>query len=329
MKGIILSRILLLLSAAILFTFTFDTQAVGFQHVMVPASDGASLEAGIWYPSPAVALPVDFGVVTQTVAIDAPVDGNALPLIVISHGTGGSYLSHYDTAIALANAGFIVAAVTHTGDNYADQSRSLYINDRPRHIARMLDYVLSAWPANGHINPARIGIYGFSAGGYTALVSIGGHPDMAKIPVFCLAHADDFACQLIKSRTGDRSLAMPNPERNRDVRIKAAVVAAPALGFVFAPDGLKEVTVPIQLWRAGNDVILPHPWYAEAVRTALPAFPDYHVVTLAGHFDFLAPCNERLAARAPEICLSAPGFDRGEFHKTLNRSIVDFFKKSL
>jgi predicted dienelactone hydrolase len=41
-----------------------------------------------------------------------------------------------------------------------------------------------------------------------------------------------------------------------------AVVAAPALGFTFSPDGLKNVTVPVQLWRAEDDVIVPHPRYA-------------------------------------------------------------------
>lgn len=48
---------------------------------------------------------------------------------------------------------------------------------------------------------------------------------------------------------------------------------------------------PVQLWRADNDVILPHPRYAEAVRLALPETPDHHVVPNAGHFDFLVPCS--------------------------------------
>jgi predicted dienelactone hydrolase len=46
------------------------------------------------------------------------------PLVLISHGTGGSGASHYDTALALALAdeGFVVAALTHTGDNYMDRA---------------------------------------------------------------------------------------------------------------------------------------------------------------------------------------------------------------
>ena len=68
----------------------------------------------------------------MSVAFNGPLKGRALPFVVISHGTGSSFLGHYDTAIALAGAGYVVAAVTHTGDNYTDQSRSVFILDCPQ-----------------------------------------------------------------------------------------------------------------------------------------------------------------------------------------------------
>ena len=343
MKTTSMLRALLISITAILLCCSAGASAAGFQHVTVPDPDGAPLDVGIWYPSTATPSPVAMRAVTQTVAVDAPinapVDGKVLPLIVISHGTGGSYLGHYDTAIALADAGFVVAAVTHTGDNYADQSRSLFILERPRHISRMLDYMLSAWSGHDRINPEKIGMFGFSAGGFTTLVSIGGRPDMAKIAPFCQTHTTDFACQLIARHRNTidthvaTDTAATSKEGTKDPRIKAAVVAAPALGFTFSPDGLRDVTMPIQLWRAEDDVILPHPSYAEAVRLALPQPqpqpPEYHVVPAAGHFDFLAPCNEALAARVPDICSSAPGFDRRAFHATFNQLIVGFFRRTL
>ena len=72
----------------------------------------------------------------MSVSSNAPVRGKNLPLVVMSHGNGGSLLSRFDTAIALADAGFVVVAVTHTGDNYADQSRNLNVMGRSRHISR-------------------------------------------------------------------------------------------------------------------------------------------------------------------------------------------------
>jgi predicted dienelactone hydrolase len=104
---------------------------------------------------------------------------------------------------------------------------------------------------------------------------------------------------------------------------------APALGFTFSPEGLKNVGVPVQLWRAENDVVVPHPRYAEAVRLALPQAPEYHVVPDAGHFDFLAPCSTALASIAPTICTSAGGFDRVAFHATFNAAVLGFFNRTL
>ena len=48
-----------------------------------------------------------------------PVTGEKLPLIVMSHGRRGWFGGHHDTAAALADAGFVVAALNHPGDTMA------------------------------------------------------------------------------------------------------------------------------------------------------------------------------------------------------------------
>jgi predicted dienelactone hydrolase len=270
------------------------------------------------------------GPTTMSVAINGPVLGKDLPLVLISHGTGGSFLGHFDTAIALADAGFVVAAVTHTGDNFADQSRSVDIMDGPRQISRVITHMLASWDGRAAINPERVGMFGFSAGGFTALASIGAVPDFSTVRPMCREYPGDFGCQLLKKSGNAVTVpAAATIASAADSRIKAAVVAAPALGFTFEPDGLKNVKVPVQLWRAEEDAILPHPRYAEAVRLALPQAPEYHVVSNAGHFDFLAPCSSALASIVPSICASAPGFDRVTFHTHFNAAVVGFFSKTL
>ncbi|HUR89280.1 MAG TPA: dienelactone hydrolase [Ramlibacter sp.] len=304
--------------------------AAGFQHGFAADPGGKPLEIGIWYPSAATPQPIAMGPTTMSVAVNGIAQGKGLPLVVISHGTGSSFLSHYDTAIALADAGFVVAAVSHTGDNYADQSRNVDVMDRPRQISRVIDHMLSKWEGHATIDPARIGMFGFSAGGFTTLVSIGGIADFSKVGPMCRQYPADFACQLI-AKTGS-SAAMPLASaaaRADDARIKAAVVAAPALGFAFSPEGLKNVKVPVQLWGAENDTLLPQARYAEAVRLALPQAPDYHAVANAGHYDFLVPCSNALATIAPAICTSAAGFDRGAFHATFNAAVASFFSRTL
>jgi predicted dienelactone hydrolase len=143
----------------------------------------------------------------------------------------------------------------------------------------------------------------------------------------CRQFPADFVCQLL-AKSGS-PVALPAAEAVADTRIKAAVVAAPALGFSFAHDGLKHVKVPVQLWRAENDVVVPHPRYAEVVRLALPTTPDYHVVANAGHYDFLAPCSDAMASIAPGICTSSASFDRAVFHVSFDAEVVKFFDKNL
>lgn len=305
--------------------------SVGFQEIKVSNGIDVPLDVGVWYPSSGAASGQPLGQFVQTVALNGAAAGERLPLIVVSHGTGGWYGEHIDTALALARAGFVVAAVSHTGDTYDDQSRSVRIWERPAQMRRLIDYMLTEWPDRGRIDPARVGIFGFSAGAFTALVSVGGVPDLSKTEAHCAAHPDYFDCQLIKrSGMGYRAGAdLPSSAWVHDPWIKAAVVAAPALGYAFGPEGLKDVSLPLQLWRAEDDHILPNPDYAEAVRIALPHQPEFHLVANADHFDFLAPCTPALAKFAPEICVSRPGFDRVAFHETFNREVVAFFQRTL
>ena len=311
--------------------------SVGFQQLTIKNGDDTALVAGVWYPTDASPSPQALEGFEQTVAPDGPViRGRHLPLIVMSHGNGGWYGGHYDTALTLARAGFVVAAIDHTGDTYKDQSRAIRMDERPRDIHRLISYMLAEWAEHNRVDRAHVGAFGFSSGGFTMLVAIGGTPDLGKVAAHCAAHPDYFDCQLLKrSAKGDTAAtlqalgALRGSDWVHDVRIKAAVVAAPALGYTFGREGLAAVHVPVQLWRDLDDHLLPNPDYAEAVRLALPAAPDYRLVAHADHFDFLAPCSAILQKAAPQICLSEPGFDRAAFHADFNAAVVAFFRKHL
>ena len=88
----------------------------------------------------------------------------------------------------MADAGYVVAAVTHTGDNYADKSRSMFIMDRPGHTSRVIDHMLSSWDGHALIDSSRIGMFGFSAGVFTALVNLGRLADLSKVRPMCSEH---------------------------------------------------------------------------------------------------------------------------------------------
>jgi predicted dienelactone hydrolase len=134
---------------------------VGFVQVTIPDDPRPPLAAGVWYPSDTAETDQQIGPFRQRVATNGRLVGAALPLVLISHGTSGSLASHYDTAVALARAGFVVAAVTHTGDNYRDQADCGYVRgltDRPRQMKRLLDFMAGEWPMRERLDQSRVGV---------------------------------------------------------------------------------------------------------------------------------------------------------------------------
>ncbi len=325
-------RLPIILLAGTLLLVAGPASAIGFQSAMVPDPVDKPIEIGIWYPSDAPMPVMPNTPFRQALALDAAVAGDHLPLIVISHGKGGWLGAHADTALALAEAGYVVAALTHTGDNSDDESypASKWMVDRPRHISRVLDYMLSSWTGHEQIDAARIGTFGFSAGGYTVLVAIGGVPDLKAIAQHCAEDHSESACTL---GIADGAATEPAPIWVHDPRIRAAVVVAPGLGFAFDGQALAHVTIPVQLWAASNDQNVPYISNTAIIRRALPRPPEFHEVEGAGHFAFLPSCNPGLEAALPAVwaitCVDAPGFDRATFHQQFNSDIVTFFDRSL
>lgn len=306
----------MMIAAIVVWPPTDGAEAVAVEDATVPDPADRPLAVRIWYPATATA--------------------GKLPLIVVSHGTGGGNRSHVDTAEALARAGFVVAAVTHTGDNYRDESyirRNLHLIGRPRHVSRVIDYMLRQW--RGRIDPARIGFFGHSAGGFTGLVVAGGEPDMSRAAAYCRQHPQNWGCRYVRRHGLDPDRIASDQAWHHDARVKAAVIAAPAVGYAFEPDRLAAVTIPLQLWDAEYDPIVDDS--PSRVKRLLATPPDYRRVAGAGHFSFLEPCGWRfrafiavLALRGTEpICTDPEGFDRADFHRDFNREVVGFFRKTL
>ncbi len=309
------------------------SNVVGFEQLSVPDPSGKTVSAAVWFPSIGKPVSVSVGPVQQMVVPDGVVSGTRLPLVLISHGTAGSAGSHYDTAMALAGNGFVVVALTHTGDNCMDQSyagNQRNLTERPRQVSVVLNYMLTTWTQHYRLDPARVGMFGFSFGGFTTLVEIGGIPDLTRTRELCTERPTAPECLFIKQRNGDPLSPVTSPSAwPHDRRVKAAVLAAPAVSYLFRPGSLKGVKVPIQLWRASNDEQVPDAWNTAVIRQELPARPEEHVVDGAGCSAFLPPCGEALANQVPQICSDGPEFDRKAFHREFNREVVAFFQRTL
>jgi predicted dienelactone hydrolase len=292
------------------------------------------MEIGVWYPTRASTTTAAIGPFQQRVAINGAIEGSRLPLVVVSHGTGGSMASHYDTALELARAGFVVVAPTHPGDNTGDQSATgnrRDLLDRPLHLRAAIDYMLTQWQDRTHLDKRRVGVLGVSLGGFTGLVLAGGSPNLTRLRQRCAHPTDLPECQFVISHHGDQldSATVPASAWTSDERIRALALAVPALGFLFEDSGLRNVRIPVQIWRAGNDQATPNGSSSDVIYRLLPRPAEVHTVEGAGHFIFIAPCSQALATAAPSICEDPPGIDRIAVHSEWNDSLVRFFTRAL
>jgi predicted dienelactone hydrolase len=313
------------LPGAIIFCLTATlAQAAGLRTIDIAAdAGGPALNGVVWYPCSQPPGEVDLGRISLPGVKDCPLPEKRLPLIVVSHGRTGTFAGHHDTAEVLADAGFIVAAINHAGDTSADLSRtddlSIYVQ-RPNDIKRLIDFMLGTPAFAASIDRERIGLFGFSRGGYTALAVIGANPDWANVTELC---------QQIKTHVCEQILAKEFPGSvTHDPRIKAAVIAD-LLSVFFTESSFGDVRIPVQLWASefGGDGVQPHS--VDIVDKNLPAKHEYHVVANSGHFSFLASCSPALVAELPRICADAGGFDRVAFHKKFNADALAFFQAQL
>jgi len=316
---------LLAATAYAVSTARHSENPVGFEVMQVQSPSGP-LAVAVWYPTSGTPRPMTFvGGSLLTVARGGPMVGNALPLVMMSHGNGGSALSHVDLAMDLASAGYVVAAPTHTGDNYADQSRqgsSELFSERAEQMRSTLDHLLNAWPGASHVDPTRIGAFGMSAGAFAVLTLAGGTPRMAAIAEHC-SRTPEFICNalqhvqspLLKDDAGAGSFTA-------DPRIKAAVIAAPGLGFTFADGGLDSVRVPVQLWSGDRDETVPFASNTRVVQEGLGSRVEAHRIPGATHLSFLAPCG---LLKPPAVCGDPEGFDREAVHASMNAEVIRFF----
>jgi predicted dienelactone hydrolase len=288
----------------------------------------STLAGAIWYPCAGKPTDVPLGslaipLVDPLQAVkDCPVTGTKLPLVIVSHGRGGWFGANHDVEEALADAGFVVAAINHRGDNGNDSSQrnnlSVWVS-RPAEMVRLLDFMLNDWKDRAVIDPTRIGFFGFSLGGYTGLVLAGANPDFQRFASRCTDTTG--ACEQLHH--GEVPPSLPH-----EPRIKAAVLADAALTGTFTPESLAGIQIPLQVWRSELGGPGADATGTARVASSLPGKPDIHVMP-AGHYGFLPPCSPRLAADLPRPCADPPGFDRTAFHRDFDAAVVGFFREHL
>ncbi len=266
------------------------------------------------------------------------------PLILLSHGTGGSAQQLAWLGTALARAGFIAAAVDHPGNNavagYTAEGFLLWW-ERATDLSEVLDGLLADGELGPHIDKERIGAAGFSLGGYTVLELAGARTDIAALFDLCHKQPAETVCHVPEMKemgdpgtvlekvrkTGGESLAR-SADSYRDPRIRAVFAIAPALGFTQTPESLRAIRLPVEVVVGSADTIAPPASSANLIKANVRGARETVLPNVA-HYTFLDVCTPAGKSSFVSYCSDPPGVDRAAVHTEVGQMAVQFFVRGL
>jgi len=332
---------------------------VGETHREVPHPPAAKrdsaqrpvLRVTIWYPaaSGSIEKPILIGPESKPLfeigmaAPDAPPApdprSGTRPVILLSHGFGGTARIMGWFGTAMARAGYVVIAVDHPGNNGLDPMTvpgALLGWERAGDLRRALEFALADEQIGPHIDGTRIGIAGFSLGGFTALVGAGARADLTRLRRFCAAHPQDGVCrpQIEFPVTPAQRAAFEGDPANADLlsnagadhsipHLRAVFAMAPAVVQGLTPASLRHIAVPVSIILGGSDVVAP-PQTNGIVAAQLIPHAELKIMAGAGHYNFLANCAPD--AGLPICAGAAPQED---VHAAAIRAALGLFRQHL
>ncbi|MBK0032978.1 prolyl oligopeptidase family serine peptidase [Erwinia sp. S43] len=320
-------------------SLTYAAPVVGFKEIDLDKDDPRPLKFAIWYPAKKqthAEMIADSRVFYGFNAVrnGAPENGKH-PLIVISHGYGGTWRNLSWLAADLADRGYIVAAPNHPGTSAfnRDPHQAARLAQRPHDLSRVIDVLGANSSLAGDIDEERIAALGHSLGGWTVVALAGGHFDTTLFKEACRMYPILNACGLASTL----DLGNPGLEKSmQDRRIKAFISLDGGLIRGFTSQSLGEIAIPSLIIGAGTDVgDMPVALESGYLHAFLPkAGSDYVEISDAMHFSFLQRCKPGamaiLAGEGQDIlCKDGGNRSREEIHHQIADLVIAFLGKNL
>ncbi len=315
------------------------------------AEHRAEVRVTIWYPATQDAIEhdvtigppgkplFDVGAVAPNAAF-APGEERR-PVILLSHGYGGTARLMGWFGIAMARDGYIVVAVDHPGNNGADKMTVAGVLswwDRAEDLRAALNAAEQDQTIGPHMDLSRVGVAGFSAGGGTALLAAGARVEPGRLIRFCQANPDDGICRPQREfafTTHDAEDVLKLPDVQAEAahagddhaipQVRAAFVMAPSLVQALAPASLEHMHVPVEIILGDADPVAPP---STNGLIAAKMIPNVSLIRLpgVGHYDFLSSCTESGRAIVPRCRTDVPQADT---HRQAIGAAEAFFSRQL
>jgi predicted dienelactone hydrolase len=295
----------------------------------------------IWYPTTDTLKASDKKVspfLRDYTVRDGRLPAGKLPLIMVSHGTGGNRLSLEWIAQSLVRSGFMVAAVDHWGNTSDNKIPAEFLKawERPQDISFVLTQLLKDQDFNAVIDPHKIGALGFSFGGYTVIALAGGIVDYPVMIHYyrTIGHREVEFPEFpgLSRLLYDPALlaATKHIPNLKDSRIKAFFALSPGTGPGFIrKQQFSTVHGPVLITGSKADSMAPVNTNAKVYHRLISGSHYYEFGGNVGHYVMLGEANDELKKEAPIPFVDDPSVNRHQIHLKIDSLATDFFKRHL
>lgn len=237
------------------------------------------------------------------------------PLIMFSHGHGGSRIESAWLFYELVNHGYVVASIDHFGDTWdlVEDEEAAKRWHRAQDISFAARALLNHPKFGNGLDANNIGFAGFSLGGLTGLWLVGGKANLIE--------------ETLKNEPkilADTDLSLAK-KSYYDPLIKAAFLMAPAYARAFDPESLQNISTPVYIITgAGDTIVLKE--NAEYLAKWIPLCQLKILPGKVGHYVFLnLPTRLGKIILPHDIILVQAASNLNKIHNETAKEAIRFF----